>query len=117
MHTFPTSRQACPAFFGPNTGTDIINMSDNWLAHVIPTLLAQPNVTVLITWDEGVEGQGEHITTLLAGAGVTRARPTARCTITTASRPACTSTSASAWRPAWARQLRRCRSRARQDAQ
>ena len=71
MHTFPTSGQACPAFFGPNTGTDIINMSDNWLAHVIPTLLAQPNVTVLITWDEGVEGQGEHITTLLAGAGVT----------------------------------------------
>ena len=34
-------------------------------------MLAQPNVTVLITWDEGVEGQGEHITTLLAGAGVT----------------------------------------------
>ena len=71
MHTFPTNGQACPAFFGPNTGTDIINMSDNWLAHVVPTLLAQPNVTVLITWDEGVEGQGEHITTLLAGAGVT----------------------------------------------
>ena len=67
MHTFPTSGQACPAFFGPNTGTDIINMSDNWLAHVVPTLLAQPNVTVLITLDEGVEGQGEHIATLLVG--------------------------------------------------
>ena len=36
MHTFPTSGQACPAFYGPNTGTDIVNMSDNWLAHVVP---------------------------------------------------------------------------------
>ena len=71
MHTLPTSGQACPAYYGSNTGTDMINMSDNWLAHVVPTLLAQPNVTVLITWDEGVEGQGEHIATLLVGAGVT----------------------------------------------
>ena len=47
---FPTNGQACPAFFRPNTGTDMINMSDNWSAHVVPTLLAQPNVTVLITW-------------------------------------------------------------------
>ena len=39
--------------------------------HVVPQLLAQPNVTVLITFDEGGLDQGEHIATLLVGAGVT----------------------------------------------
>ena len=53
------------------TGTDLVNMGDNWLAHVVPQLLAQPNVTVLITFDEGGLDQGEHIATLLVGAGVT----------------------------------------------
>ena len=46
-------------------------MGDNWLKHVVPQLIAQPNVTVLITFDEGGLDQGEHIATLLVGAGVT----------------------------------------------
>jgi len=70
MHTLPTNGQACPAYFGSNPGTSVINMSDNWLAHVVPSLLQQPNVTVLITWDEGGASGGEHVVTLLAGAGV-----------------------------------------------
>jgi hypothetical protein len=71
MHTLPTGGQACPSYFGPNTGTNVINMSDNWLKHVVSQLTAQPNVTVLITFDEGGLDQGEHIATLLVGAGVT----------------------------------------------
>jgi hypothetical protein len=73
MHTLPTSGQACPAYFGPNSGTSLVNMGDNWLATVVPTLLAQPNVTVLITWDEGVgtSTPPQHVVTLEAGAGVT----------------------------------------------
>ena len=67
MHTLPTNGQACPAYFGSNPGTSQINIGDNWLAAVVPSLLAQPNVTVLITWDEG----GQPITTIEAGAGVT----------------------------------------------
>lgn len=69
MHTLPASSQACPAYFGSNPGTSLINMGDNWLATVVKSLLAQPNVTVLITWDEG--RIGNHITTLEVGAGVT----------------------------------------------
>ena len=71
MHTLPTGGQACPSYYGSNTGTDVVNMGDNWLKHVVPQLLAQPNVTVLITFDEGGLDQGEHIATLLVGAGVT----------------------------------------------
>lgn len=69
MHTLPANGAACPAFFGSNPGTSLINMGDNWLATVVKSLLAQPNVTVLITWDEG--RVGNHITTLEVGAGVT----------------------------------------------
>jgi len=73
MHTLPASGQACPAYFGSNPGTSLINMGDNWLATVVPTLLAQPNVTVLITWDEGTTTSTpqEHVVALEAGAGVT----------------------------------------------
>ena len=71
MHTLPTAGQACPAYFGPNTGTNQVNMGDNWLRHVVSQLIAQPNVTVLISFDEGGLDQGEHIATLLVGAGVT----------------------------------------------
>jgi peptidoglycan/xylan/chitin deacetylase (PgdA/CDA1 family) len=71
MHTLPTGGQACPAYYGSNTGTNVVNMGDKWLKHVVPQLLAQPNVTVLITFDEGGLDQGEHIATLLVGAGVT----------------------------------------------
>jgi IPT/TIG domain-containing protein/phosphoesterase family protein len=73
MHTLPASGQACPAYFGLNPGTSVISMGDNWLASVVPSLLAQPNVTVLITWDEGTLSStpSEHVVALEAGAGVT----------------------------------------------
>ena len=47
-------------------------MGDNWLATVVPPLLAQPNVTVLITWDEGSMSTTppEHLVAVEAGAGV-----------------------------------------------
>jgi hypothetical protein len=72
MHTLPANGQACPAYFGANPGTSLINMGDNWLAHVVPSLLAQPDVTVLITWDEGRTSTNppQQIMTLEVGAGV-----------------------------------------------
>jgi len=69
MHTLPAGGAACPAFFGSNPGTSTVNIGDRWLATVVGSLLAQPNVTVLITWDEG--RAGGHIATLEVGAGVT----------------------------------------------
>src|SRR6185437_8298294 len=69
MHTLPAGGAACPAFFGSNPGTSTVNMGDHWLATVVASLLAQPDVTVLITWDEG--RAGGHIATLEVGAGVT----------------------------------------------
>ena len=76
MHTTVAAGQTCPAFFGPNSGTSPTNMADNWMSQVIPSLLAQPNVTVLLTWDEydsntGANGLWEHVVTLEVGAGVT----------------------------------------------
>ena len=73
MHTLPGAGAACPAYFGSNSGTSLINMGDNWLAAVVPQLLAQPGVTVVITWDEGTGSSTppEHVVTLEAGAGVT----------------------------------------------
>jgi hypothetical protein len=73
MHTLPGSGQACPAYFGSNSGTSVIGMGDNWLASVVPSLLAQPGVTVVITWDEGSLNTtpSEHVVALAAGAGVT----------------------------------------------
>jgi len=73
MHTLAGSGQACPAYFGSNPGSSLINMGDNWLATVVPQLLAQPNVTVLITWDEGTGSTTppQHVVALEAGAGVT----------------------------------------------
>lgn len=72
MHTLPGSGQACPAYFGANPGANLIKMGDNWLATVVPPLLAQPNVTVLITWDEGSMNTTppEHLVAVEAGAGV-----------------------------------------------
>jgi hypothetical protein len=69
MHTLPTNGQACPAYYGSNPGTSQLNIGDNWLAAVVPSLLAQPNVTVLITWDEG--RVDNTVTTIEVGAGVT----------------------------------------------
>ena len=73
MHTVPGNGQACPAYFGSNSGTSPIGMGDNWLASVVPSLLAEPNVTVVITWDEGSldTTPSEHIVALAVGAGVT----------------------------------------------
>jgi hypothetical protein len=73
MHNLPGSGQACPAFFGPNPGTSQINIGDNWLATVVPQLLAQPNVTVVITWDEDSSSTTPpmHVAAIEAGAGVT----------------------------------------------
>ena len=72
MHTLPGNGQACPAYFGANAGASLIGMGDNWLATVVPPLLAQPNVTVLITWDEGSMSTTppEHLVAVEAGAGV-----------------------------------------------
>jgi hypothetical protein len=73
MHTLPGSGQACPAFFGSNTGSGLISLGDNWLATVVPQLLAQPNVTVVITWDEDSSSTTPpmHVGAIEAGAGVT----------------------------------------------
>ena len=72
MHTLPGNGQACPAYFGANAGASLIGMGDDWLAAVVPPLLAQPNVTVLITWDEGSMSTTppEHLVAVEAGAGV-----------------------------------------------
>ena len=73
MHTLPGSGRACPAYFGSNSGSSLIKLGDNWLAAVVPALLAQPNVTVVITWDEGSGSTTppQHIVAVAAGAGVT----------------------------------------------
>ncbi len=73
MHTLPGSGQGCPAYFGSNPGSSLIALGDNWLASVVPSLLAQPDVTVVITWDEGKLSTtpSEHVVALAAGAGVT----------------------------------------------
>ena len=70
MHTLPKSGQACPAFYGSNTATNTVTMGDNWLRTVVPQLLAQPDVTVLITFDEG-SSKNEQVLMLELGAGVT----------------------------------------------
>lgn len=71
MHTLPTGGQSCPAYFGSNPGTSVIGLGDDWLSVVVPQLLAQPDVTVIITWDEGKKSSGERIVTLEVGAGIT----------------------------------------------
>jgi hypothetical protein len=73
MHTLPGSGQACPAYYGSNRGSSLIGLGDSWLASVVPSLLAQPGVTVLITWDEGSVSTTppEHLAAVEAGAGVT----------------------------------------------
>ena len=45
-------------------------MGDNWLRAVVPQLLAQPDMTVLITFDEG-SAKNEQVLMLELGAGVT----------------------------------------------
>lgn len=71
MHTLPSGGQSCPAYYGSNPGTTAIGLGDSWLSVVVPQLLAQPNVTVILTWDEGKKSSGERIVTLEVGAGIT----------------------------------------------
>lgn len=71
MHTLPSNGQPCPAYFGSNHGSNAIAMGDNWLSVVVPQLLAQPDVTVVLTWDEATVHSGEHIVTVEIGAGIT----------------------------------------------
>jgi hypothetical protein len=73
MHTMPGAGQSCPAYYGANTGTNLITLGDNWLASVVPSLLAQPGVTVLITWDEGRQTSTppQHVVAVAAGNGIT----------------------------------------------
>ena len=71
MHTYPTGSQACPAYFGAVNGASAVAMGDYWLSQVVPPLLAQPDVLVILTWDEGTKASGEHIATVEVGAGVT----------------------------------------------
>jgi hypothetical protein len=71
MHTLPTGGQSCPAFFGSTAGSNRVAMGDAWLSAVVPQLLAQPDVTVIISWDEGNKNTGEHIATVEVGTGVT----------------------------------------------
>jgi hypothetical protein len=69
MHTAPKG-SPCPAYFGGVSGANATTVGDNWLKVVVPQLLAQPDVTVLITWDEGTDRSGQHIVMLEVGAGV-----------------------------------------------
>jgi phosphatidylinositol-3-phosphatase len=69
MHTLPKGGKPCPAYFGSNSGTSEIKMGDDWLSIVVPQILAHPDETVLITWDESADSS-EHIVTLEVGAGV-----------------------------------------------
>lgn len=69
MHTAPKG-DPCPAFFGPVKGSGSIGVGDNWLKTVVPPLLNQPDVTVILTWDEGADSSHQHIVTLEVGAGV-----------------------------------------------
>ena len=69
MHTFPTGGD-CPSYFGQAHGNSAIAVGDNWLSVVVPQLLAQPDITVILTWDEGARASGQHIMTVEAGAGV-----------------------------------------------
>jgi len=73
MHTLPTNGQPCPAYFGSNPGSNAVQIGDNWLGYVVPQLLAQPDVTVVITWDESgaKTTPTQHIVTLEVGAGIT----------------------------------------------
>jgi hypothetical protein len=70
MHTYPRTG-SCPSYFGPVTGADVIKIGDNWLTHVVPLLLADPNMTVVITFDEGLDTSQQRILTVEVGAGVT----------------------------------------------
>jgi hypothetical protein len=70
MHTYAKTAP-CPSYFGPVTGSSAVRIGDNWLAHVVPVLLSDPDATVIITFDEGADSSAQHIYTVELGAGVT----------------------------------------------
>jgi hypothetical protein len=71
MHTLPAGGAPCPAFYGSNAAaSSVVAMGDSWLQAVVPSLLAQPDVTVLLTWDEG-NSTTKHVVALEVGAGIT----------------------------------------------
>ncbi len=70
MHTYATTGP-CPAYFGPVAGDNSVRTGDNWLAHVVPVLLADPDVTVIVTFDEGSDSSAQRVYTVEVGAGIT----------------------------------------------
>jgi phosphatidylinositol-3-phosphatase len=69
MHTFPKGG-SCPTFFGDLKAKSALAMGDAWLKHVLPLLLNQPDITVVVTFDEGAQSTHEHVFTVVVGAGV-----------------------------------------------
>ena len=69
MHTYP-STGTCPGYFGPVHGSSKRLIGDAWLQHVVPMILADPNVTVIVTFDEGTAKTGQHVYAVEVGAGV-----------------------------------------------
>ncbi|MEA2579983.1 MAG: phosphatidylinositol-3-phosphatase [Actinomycetota bacterium] len=70
MHTLPKNGATCPAFDGEYTATSPMKLSDDWLSRVVPQLLNEPDITVVLTWDEGTR-TNNRIVTLEVGNGVT----------------------------------------------
>jgi hypothetical protein len=71
MHTFAKGG-SCPGYYGPVTGGDFVKIGDNWLAHVVPLVMSDPDATVIITFDEGaLTVDTQHVLALELGAGVT----------------------------------------------
>ncbi|MDP9301540.1 MAG: alkaline phosphatase family protein, partial [Actinomycetota bacterium] len=69
MHTYPPTG-ACPAYFGDVSGSNTRLIGDAWLQHVVPTILTDPSVTVIVTFDEGTAKSAQHIYAVEVGAGV-----------------------------------------------
>ncbi len=69
MHT-PPKGDTCPAFFGTVKGNGSIRLGDAWLKKVVTQLLVEPDITVVVTFDEGADSSHQHIVTLEVGNGV-----------------------------------------------
>lgn len=69
MHTYSTTG-TCPAYFGPVSGADPIQIGDAWLSHVVPLLLIDPSESVIVTFDEGDRSTGERVYAVELGSGV-----------------------------------------------
>jgi len=60
----------CPSFLGPIKASSSLGTADAWLSAVVPPLLAEPDVTVFITFDEGNDRTHQHLYAVELGAGV-----------------------------------------------